>query len=106
MFAMCQVNTMFRRVKYLPQGVRAITLWPFIFYKGSLTSDIVQHEMIHLRQQKELLVIGFYVLYLLEWFVKLFIFGKYAYWHISFEEEAYEWYRKSGSYGWVKYILK
>lgn len=95
---------MFRRVKYLPKGVRAITIWPWVFYRGVLTPDIVRHERVHLRQQKELLIIGFYVLYLLEWFVKLFFFGGNAYWHISFEIEAYNYGTKP--YGWLKYIFK
>ena len=99
-----QVHTMFKKVKYLPRTVNAITLWPFVFYKGNLTADLVQHELVHLRQQRELLVIGFYILYGLEWFIKLFIYGKYAYWHLSFEEEAYNWKKGTKPYGWIKYI--
>jgi len=97
---------MFKKVKYLPRGVIAITLWPYVFYKGHINGNIVQHEKVHLRQQRELLVIGFYILYGLEWFIKLFFFGKYAYWHISFETEAYAWKKGTKPYGWVKYLFQ
>jgi len=105
MFVTYQVNTMFKKVKYLPRTVNAITLWPFVFYKGTISADTYHHERVHLRQQKELLVIIFYIIYLLEWFVKLFFFGRYSYWHISFEQEAYDW-PNAKPYGWVKYLFK
>jgi len=62
---------------------RAITLWPFVFYKGGVGSVMLNHELIHGRQQVELLVIPFYVIYVIEWLFK-------GYRGISFEREAYE----------------
>ena len=63
-------------------GYKAITLWPFIFTKSELTDIDINHERIHRAQQLELLVIGFYIIYGIEW-----LFKKYR--NISFEKEAY-----------------
>lgn len=67
------------------KGYKAVALWPFIFIRNdikSLNSIDVNHEKIHLRQQIELLVIPFYIIYLIEWLFK-------SYKNISFEKEAY-----------------
>ena len=65
------------------KGYKAITLYPFVFYKGSFpTFTTLNHENIHGRQQKELLIIPFYIIYLIE-----FLFKGYR--NISFEKEAY-----------------
>ena len=75
------------------KGFRAITLWPFIFIrKGCEFNEIhLNHENIHGRQQLELLIIPFYLIYLIEWLVRLIITGNShkAYRDISFEKEAY-----------------
>lgn len=81
--------------KYLvPKGFLGLTLFPFIFLKRKdlkYDSELVNHEKIHLKQQKELLIVFFYIFYLTEWFIKLFIYkSKFlAYKNISFEREAY-----------------
>ena len=49
----------------------------------------LNHEAIHTAQMKELLYIFFYIIYGLEWFVRLFINGSKAYDNVSFEKEAY-----------------
>lgn len=91
----------------LSKYVIAITLWPFgIYYREEMSVDTYQHELIHWRQQKEMIGVFFYLWYVLEWFVKLFFFGRYAYYHISFEEEAFNWEKETRHYGWIKYILK
>lgn len=82
--------------KYIvPSGYLGITLFPFIFLKNKeLKEDeeLLNHEKIHLRQQKELAVIFFYVFYLLEWILKLMIYrnGYIAFLNVSFEREAYQ----------------
>lgn len=54
----------------------------------------------------------FYVLYILEWIVRLPFYRKDAYNHISFEQEAYKNqydnnYLENGDYfGWVKYLIE
>ncbi len=81
--------------KYLiPRGFRGLTLFPFIFLKypeDKRNIILVNHEKIHLRQQMELLIIPFFILYFAEY---LFRFVQYknanlAYRNISFEREAY-----------------
>lgn len=47
--------------------------------------------MIHIRQQLELLIFPFYIIYLINYLVNLFIYFKHdtAYRNIVFEKEAY-----------------
>jgi len=71
-----------------------LTLWPFIILKNhTLKKDaiLIHHERIHLKQQQELLLLPFYILYLTEWIMRCIIyFDSYrAYQNISFEREAY-----------------
>lgn len=68
------------------KGFKAITLWPFIFVRKECSFNEIDlnHENIHGRQQKELLIIPFYIIYLIEWIFK-------GYRNISFEKEAYRY---------------
>ncbi|SDF14102.1 hypothetical protein SAMN05421636_11319 [Pricia antarctica] len=71
-----------------------LSLWPFIILKNDdLKDDIVliNHEKIHLKQQQELLIVFFYVLYISEWLLRtlLYLDSYKAYQNISFEREAY-----------------
>lgn len=72
---------------------KAIALWPFIILSSPKLKDdkrLMIHERIHLKQQLELLIIGFYIFYLLEYFVRRIKYNHYnAYIRISFEKEAY-----------------
>ena len=82
--------------KYLvPRGFVGITLYPFIFLKAKKLKDnpvLINHEKIHLKQQKELLIVFFYVFYCFEWFFKFLRYKDktIAYQNISFEREAYK----------------
>lgn len=49
----------------------------------------INHESIHTAQMKELLYVFFYILYFLEWIMRLVIRPQSAYRDISFEREAY-----------------
>ena len=72
--------------------VYAITLFPFIVSKEKMSDITLNHERIHLKQQKELWLLGFYVLYGLYW-LKNRVSGmssSEAYFNIPFEKEAYE----------------
>lgn len=99
--------------KIIPfKGFTAITLWPFIFARRPLNEKVVRHESIHVKQQLEMLLLPFFVWYLLEWVVRLLIYGfdtKKAYKNISFEQEARlnennaEYKRRH--YAWVKYLF-
>lgn len=71
-----------------------ITLWPFIVMRDKgLKEDasFINHERIHLRQQLELLVLPFFVIYFLEYLYRLLQYrdNYLAYRNISFEREAY-----------------
>jgi len=74
----------------------AVTVYPFIILKNPQAKNdyiLINHEKIHIRQQKELLWIGFFVWYLLEYLFKLIYYrNSYrAYKNISFEREAYRY---------------
>lgn len=71
-----------------------LSLWPFIILKhDALKEDIVliNHEKIHLKQQQELLIFFFYILYISEWLLRtlMYLDSYKAYRNISFEREAY-----------------
>lgn len=52
--------------------------------------EILTHESIHTAQMKELLYIFFYLIYPIEWVVRLFVDIDHAYRGISFEQEAFD----------------
>lgn len=54
---------------------------------------VINHERIHTAQMKELLFIPFYILYVLEWLMRLIQYrdAHKAYLNISFEREAYRY---------------
>lgn len=79
---------------FLPfKGFLAMNLFGFLFArKGSYIDAVtINHERIHTAQMKELLYIPFYIIYGVEWLVRLFQKGNShsAYRAISFEQEAY-----------------
>ncbi len=69
----------------------AINLFGLLFARKDayLTAYVINHEQIHTAQMKELGYVLFYLLYILEWLVRLPMKGK-AYYNISFEREAYD----------------
>ena len=73
------------------KGFAAINLFGVLFIRGDtvITSRLVNHEEIHTAQMKEMLYVFFYLWYVAEWLVKLFIHGRNSYRNISFEREAY-----------------
>lgn len=81
--------------KYLlAKGFKGISLWPFIVMRDkNATNDkvFINHERIHLKQQQELLVIPFYILYVTEFLIRYILYRNpyKAYRNISFEREAY-----------------
>lgn len=116
-------------------NVIAITLAPFGIYIKDIylnNKSIVNHEMIHWKQQMEMLIIFFYLCYIIEFIIRLIInffvwivmiknnsentydsfseLRRYVYMSISFEKEAYKnennldylTYRKL--YSWIKYL--
>ena len=81
--------------KYLtPKWVRGITLFPFIVLSDKLDRKdavLLNHEKIHIRQQLEMLVLPFFVIYLTEFLIGYVKYKNWnlAYRNISFEREAY-----------------
>lgn len=98
------------------KGFLAMTIFPFIFIRKDLKNRYNQitdnHESIHAFQQLELLGIFFYILYGLEFIIKLIIAGDFniAYRSVSFEREAYyneyklNYLKNRKWYSWIKYI--
>lgn len=92
--------------------IYAITLFPFIISKEPLDEEVKNHESIHIYQQKELLLIFFYLLYVLFFTINYFKFRdtNLAYLMIPFEIEAYknqenlEYLKTRKSFSWTKYI--
>lgn len=92
----------------------AINLFGFVFARSEkkpLKEQTINHEAIHTAQMRELLYIGFYLWYVVEWLVKLFIYGKEAYRNVSFEREAYTYDAYEGyltirrPYKWIQLII-
>jgi len=85
-------------------------VWLFVDDKEKWQNNKVDlnHENIHFRQGVELLFIGFWILYGLNYLINLAKFDKYkAYRSIVFEKEAYNnekdlTYNKY--YEWIKYL--
>jgi len=91
------------------KNITGITIWPFIFIKkGYDTPSTINHESIHIKQQQELLVIPFYILYFIFYIIN--IFSVDAYYKIAFERESYvneddmEYLKKRKPYAWIKYF--
>lgn len=94
------------------KGFLAINLFGLFFVRKELktkvTDIVINHESIHTEQQKELGFIFFYIIYVIEWFIRLFKKGN-AYRSISFEQEAYSnekdlnYLKTRKRYNWLKY---
>lgn len=71
-------------------GFAAINLFGVLFIRSNVqvSERLLNHERIHTAQMKELGYIFFYIIYMLEWLVRLFTSSN-AYRDISFEQEAY-----------------
>lgn len=80
--------------KILPLGKNfyAMNLFGILFAKGPCDNVLINHERIHTAQQIETGFIFFYILYFIEWLIKIIKYrNSYtAYKNLSFEREAYE----------------
>lgn len=93
--------------------IGGITLYPFIILRPYSNETTLNHEKIHIKQQEETLVVLFYIIYVLEWFFGLFIYGspQGAYRNISFEIEAYKnesdfkYLENRKRFSWLKHIF-
>lgn len=99
----------------MPKGI-CMNLFGTFWTRSSDWIDkyVINHEKIHTAQQRELLFIPFYILYLIEWCIRCFQYNscKQAYYNISFEREAYKYgkdlmYLKNRKpYSWIKFLTK
>ena len=92
------------------KGFTAINLFGVVFVRKEIRPQhnislwdwdkMLNHELIHTEQMKEMLYIPFYVWYVLEWLIRLVIYRdtKKAYCNISFEREAYN---KQANFGYI-----
>lgn len=90
----------------------AINLFGVILSRRTLDSIELRHELIHTRQQMEMLFIFFYLFYIVEWLVRYIVMrnGIRAYENISFEREAYrrmyevDYLKRRPFFAWMKYL--
>lgn len=106
--------------RFIPfRGFFAINLFGTLFVRvergypqPSVSGKTINHESIHTEQMKELGYVFFYILYFIEWLVRLITNTSSAYRSISFEREAYgnqdnmNYLNNRKRYSWIKYIVK
>lgn len=91
---------------------KAINICGIVFTKSELNDRTRNHEAIHTKQMLEMLIIGFYIWYIIEYIIVRFFHKKQsdAYKDISLEEEAranqynYNYLKERKHYSWWKYI--
>ncbi|WP_289159037.1 hypothetical protein [uncultured Muribaculum sp.] len=80
------------KCRFIPKGI-CVNLFGSYWARDISWIDkyVINHERIHTAQQRELLFVPFYILYVIEWLVRLVQFRNRhdAYMNISFEREAY-----------------
>ncbi len=83
-----------RNNKLIRKGYTGYAFFPFIVLREDLKTEerTIRHERIHIRQQLEMLVIPFYIVYFLFYLINIFRFKNIdkAYREIPFEKEAYD----------------
>lgn len=103
------------RNNFIPfPGYKAMNICGILFVRGDAKIDetTLNHEAIHTEQWKELWYIGFLLLYVIEWLVRLIKYHDkdIAYRNISFEKEAYANENYSGyiqerkRFNWINYL--
>lgn len=104
------------RISHIMPGrkFRVLCIWPFLFVNPSerlpLPSEVMNHELIHARQQREMLWLFFFLWYALEFMIRWIQHRDRfaAYRALSHEKEAYQNEHISGylsnrkNYAWIK----
>lgn len=99
--------------KRLPAN--GMTIFPFILLKhpnSKTDKALINHEKIHIRQQLELLIFAFYLLYLINYAINLIKYKNHrlAYMNIVFEQEAYfadkdlGYLKTRKLFAWIRFI--
>ncbi len=92
-----------------------MAIYPFILLKDrdqKADNFLINHECIHLKQQIELLIVPFYLLYFFNYFINLIRYKNHylAYFNIVFEKEAYScdknlnYLQHRKHFAWLKFI--
>jgi hypothetical protein len=108
--------------EFMNNDALSLMLFPYIFVRSKKElenktdydyREIINHEKIHFQQCKELFVIGFYFMFMFEWFINLI--KKFSLWEaylcIRFEQEAYEnmtnfdYLKKREPYSFTRYNI-
>ncbi len=101
---------------YFPwMKVNGMALCPFILISKKEFKNnavLIRHELIHIRQQLELLILPFYICYLANYFYNLIKYKNHykAYLNIVFEKEAYandkneNYIKKRGVWAFMNYF--
>lgn len=94
----------------------AINIFGTIWSRDTSWIDryVVNHERIHTAQQRELLFVPFYILYGIEWLIRIVMYRNLdlAYRNISFEREAYanghdlSYLPSRRLYSWIGYLRR
>lgn len=95
-------------------GNKLFTFLNIIFAKfnAQLTTFDINHEAIHWEQEKETLILPFYIWYCIEFLIRLIQHRSChkAYRNISFEKEAYDnqnniaYIKTRNKFSWTKYL--
>lgn len=102
--------------KITSDRIVGISLAPFGIYLrddvfDSGDSIVINHERIHWKQQIEMLIVFFYIIYVVEWGVRLVFNRNLVYENISFEKEAYQmerdlhYLKRRKLFSWLKYLF-
>ena len=101
--------------KFAPIEISAITLFCFVFSRGSISEETKRHETIHFQQYLETFVLGFLLIYLFDYLWSALVrkkgFTRDSYLAIRFEQEAWEcdkfinYLETRKRYSWLKYPL-
>lgn len=95
--------------------VNAMAVYPFIIVRNQEVKEsevTIHHEKIHFRQQLELFIVPFYILYILFYIVYRFKGYNHfnAYMSIPFEREAYrndtnlDYLKTRSFWAWINYL--
>lgn len=94
------------------KGFAAINLFGVLFVRKGVvvTERMLNHERIHTAQMKELLYVGFYIWYFIEWLIELIHYKGKSYYSNTFEREAHvnddnlTYLDSRERFAWLKYV--
>lgn len=103
------------KCRLIPKGI-CVNLFGTFWTRDTSWIDryVINHERIHTAQQREMIFVPFYIVYVLEWLFRLLQYRNRhdAYMNISFEREAYTYGHHLGylrcrkRYAWRHFLRK